>query len=377
MLGTLRKTFNHLAHSRQVGPEAEEVKAFSEQFYVTLCTHVNAVRERLRGRHGSHVALEHITSLIGKRKLKQWTWRDAYEVEQQLIHLYDPRTLTTELERRVLESRTVLQPPVTEWYQKEFAKSQDHKSQRALLLRLVNDLQWRYTINEAARSYKKQIARRTGWIFSVVILLVGVIVVIGPTSGETAAAENTMVAVNGTLTQAQLGAVTTQLGTVLTKWRLPEHFLALLAGIAGLWGAAFSMLTSLQSRIELCSFDDLKLARSWGMLFARLLVGAGAAGILYFFIVSELIDGQAFPETQTLLEGQTANGELAKLVVWCFLAGFSEKLVPGLLAKTESKVAENSPHVTPGPHSNSGDAYTKTAKKQHRKSTVKRKKASK
>jgi hypothetical protein len=32
--------------------------------------------------------------------------------------------------------------------------------------------------------------------------------------------------------------------------------------------------------------------------------------------------------------------DLALLTVWCFLGGFSEVLVPGLLAKTEGQLAE-------------------------------------
>src|SRR5262249_18259204 len=76
-------------------------------------------------------------------------------------------------------------------------------------------------------------------------------------------------------------------------------------------------------------------------LVSRALIGAGAASILYFFILSGLLRGSALsnifpnftPGASTLPLDQ-----LALLVVWSFIAGFSERLGPGLLDRTESRV---------------------------------------
>jgi hypothetical protein len=35
------------------------------------------------------------------------------------------------------------------------------------------------------------------------------------------------------------------------------------------------------------------------------------------------------------------SGELAKLIVWSFLAGFSERMVPEFLARTEATAASS------------------------------------
>src|SRR5262249_28552538 len=92
------------------------------------------------------------------------------------------------------------------------------------------------------------------------------------------------------------------------------------------------------------------------------LVGAGAACILYFFLVSGLLAGSMFPKlgeegtrpvptaatpavaserpaTSPLASatGLTAR-DLALLVVWCFIAGFSEQLVPTLVTRTENRL---------------------------------------
>src|SRR5262245_63503154 len=65
------------------------------------------------------------------------------------------------------------------------------------------------------------------------------------------------------------------------------------AALAGAWGATFSVLSSLKNRLTGTTLDDLKLIRPWVMLVSRALIGAGAASILYFFILSGLLRGSA------------------------------------------------------------------------------------
>jgi hypothetical protein len=77
----------------------------------------------------------------------------------------------------------------------------------------------------------------------------------------------------------------------------------------------------------------------------------GGALILFYFFVSGLIDGSLFPHVDKFaidllvveppgvhMAFATPSKDFALLTVWCFLAGFSELLVPGLLAKTESQL---------------------------------------
>jgi hypothetical protein len=64
----------------------------------------------------------------------------------------------------------------------------------------------------------------------------------------------------------------------------------------------------------------------------------------------------ASPETPTTTPQQGASvpvvdnpiksTDLAMLIVWCFIAGFSEQLIPGLLATTEARAGSPAPSTT-------------------------------
>jgi hypothetical protein len=120
--------------------------------------------------------------------------------------------------------------------------------------------------------------------------------------------------------------------------------------LAGCWGAAFSMLSSSRDRLAASDLDDLKLLRARWVLSSRVLIGAGAASVLFFFFVSGILTGAAFPDftlataspTDATDAADAANAAWLKffslLVVWSFIAGFSERLIPGLLSRTETSL---------------------------------------
>ena len=117
---------------------------------------------------------------------------------------------------------------------------------------------------------------------------------------------------------------------------------------AGFFGATFSMLVQTQRRIAESSLDDLRSASSWRTLLVRGSVGLGAAAILYFFFRSGLLGGNLWPDLSMLAfdalvsvgtQGLVPNQHWCLLVIWCFLAGFSETLVPNILSKTEQKAS--------------------------------------
>jgi hypothetical protein len=139
----------------------------------------------------------------------------------------------------------------------------------------------------------------------------------------------------------------------LRGWMFALSDLRLLyvAGIAGAWGASFSMLSGLKNRIEESEIYDLHTMRAATMVLARALVGAGAASVLYLFFFSGLLSGAAFP---SFTEGDPCGAlrcvrtkDIALLVVWCFIVGFSEKLIPGLLDKTGSKLSGEADRYRP------------------------------
>jgi hypothetical protein len=54
------------------------------------------------------------------------------------------------------------------------------------------------------------------------------------------------------------------------------------------------------------------------------------------------------PSSATQVTSDKARGflepiEIALLIVWCFIAGFSEQLIPGLLATTEARAGSPAP----------------------------------
>ncbi len=67
--------------------------------------------------------------------------------------------------------------------------------------------------------------------------------------------------------------------------------------------------------------------------------GIGAGSIVLFLFKSEILEGNMMPD---LTVDITQSGkEWALLIVWCFIAGFSEKLIPNMLSKTVDQVSLN------------------------------------
>jgi len=74
----------------------------------------------------------------------------------------------------------------------------------------------------------------------------------------------------------------------------------------------------------------------------------GGALIVYFFLHANVLSGSMLPNTSKIgldivpyprangIELISPNSDLALLIIWSFIAGFSERLVPGILAATET-----------------------------------------
>jgi hypothetical protein len=133
----------------------------------------------------------------------------------------------------------------------------------------------------------------------------------------------------------------------------------------GLLGAYFSRIIMFQGQIVTLGFDDVMISYQARLLYVRLLLGMIAAFVFYFLLRSQIIAGSAFPDLSKLGIGEqivwkttTAGGivpvadqvpepsgltilmptiDLAKLLVWSFLAGFSQTLVPDTLTQTSTQ----------------------------------------
>lgn len=123
-------------------------------------------------------------------------------------------------------------------------------------------------------------------------------------------------------------------------------YAGLLVGMsAGLFGAAFSMLAQSQRRASQGTLDDVDMAAQWHTLMIRGAFGICAATILYFFFQSGLLEGSLWPKLHALGVQEVGsskvlkvpNRDLSLLVIWCFIAGFSENFVPSVLVRAENR----------------------------------------
>jgi len=123
---------------------------------------------------------------------------------------------------------------------------------------------------------------------------------------------------------------------------------------AGLFGATFFMLVEFQRRLPESGTTELRELWTIRMIGLRCAVGIGGATILYFLFQTELLGGAGlWPNIGNLtfkplsgsaewwlfgeVEFRLPGPNTARLIVWCFLAGYSQGLVPSILAHTSRR----------------------------------------
>lgn len=125
---------------------------------------------------------------------------------------------------------------------------------------------------------------------------------------------------------------------------------------------AIGGFVGLQRRLKDLTIPDLKLiACSWVYTGLSPLVGGVLGLLLYVIFLSGLLSGDLFPHflsedpSKTITSfsaifAQHADGykEYAKLVFWCFMAGFSERFVTDVLSRFEGAAVKTLPKVEEG-----------------------------
>jgi phosphate/sulfate permease len=121
--------------------------------------------------------------------------------------------------------------------------------------------------------------------------------------------------------------------------------------------AAFSAgiiggFVGLQRRLKNMSPDDLELlANSWVYVCLSPVVGGVLAVVLYILLISTLVSGDLFPHFEVIkpkpgapeikgfaaiFDVQGGTVDYAKMMIWSFVAGFSERFVTDIISKFDN-----------------------------------------
>ncbi len=151
------------------------------------------------------------------------------------------------------------------------------------------------------------------------------------------------------------------IATLLYSYITGDEILStlLVVVIAGVLGSFVSALNRIYSSKDVFPKemykDFLKGANGYLIAYSTIppLVGAISAAVLYVVFAGQIISGALFPDFSCLPEGKGCTNfmsflanwspknpqDFAKAIVWGFLAGFSERLVPDILNKVSSDAA--------------------------------------
>ncbi len=182
----------------------------------------------------------------------------------------------------------------------------DESPLRADLVRLQQEIHWRYIVLWAFEDYRRSVTILS-WFGGILAMLAFIV----------------------------LGA--------LASWLRPSHAfewkLLSLVGSLGVLGG----LTSTMRRIQKLTWSgnaDTDIAKLGGSLSVYLspCLGGIFATLLFFLFAGKLVDGSFFPNiawATSMHDGLASMSGLdfAKLLVWSFIAGFAEQLVPDNLAR--------------------------------------------
>ncbi len=254
-------------------------------------------------------------------------WEIPNEIEILLVQLKQGADLDVALDSAFLTAEKIGVPSFA-ILQQRLATATDEPARQALLAKLLRDTHNRYAARRSERAERAVVAKRMTYLgFALTGMIVGVFLILG-TGWFAVAVEKVPF-------------------TDLVKYNL------IVTTFFGFLGAYLSRLIAFQNTAVKLSVDDLENGYSWHFLMVRLLVGGLSSVILYFVISGHLIGGELFPAPDDGATGGFGSlwtehsgagmpyagpsANFAKLIVWCFVAGFSERFLPDSLSALEAK----------------------------------------
>jgi hypothetical protein len=307
-------------------------------------------------------------------------WNAIYELERLIALLLSGAALRQEVAGRIRDL-SVEDASAAIRFEGEFmalckpagaaAKGPDDEALRSFLLRVLEVLQWRANERHLTQPIRKRAEKN---ILGCLLVAFGLLVFpyvylnVDFSSAETntGGSGSTQAVAHATprsvTDAAPLGVPATRAvshseasesarraGQVANKWW--SLFTLWTALTAGLLGAFFSRLLSVQ-RAGM-SLDEAFMHRELSYSLLRAGVGVCGALIAYFFLRSGIVEGALFPNfKEVAIEWVQAPKDtlpisivvpskaLALLTFWCFLAGFSEALVPRILSNAERQLTD-------------------------------------
>lgn len=303
--GRLRNLFK-LSHKHQ--------EDLLEQKYIDLMT----TSDRMRLHQDVVDKYSHLLAKIDEVFEREHSWDHANIVEQLLAPMYNEAELDIEIKLNLLEAKRRLGAESCQFFNDTFDGNLDVSGKLNLLCNLYKKLQISYDLEDK----KEQLMSATRFLTSGAFFLSIMMFFLFD---------------NLRLIKAVM------------EFESSDKIEFTVAAIAAGWmGACFSMLMRMKVDINSQSLAELTAACRIDNLISRSLIGM-VSGLLFFFAFeSTILQGALFPALEFDHEGVfnaheekwTENKAHAMLVFWCFIAGFSEKMVPELLAKAE-KQGEN------------------------------------